>query len=297
MKDETRKLVEVLKGGITKDGSEHIPGERCVEGLVKGVAKGVAPVTNPKKEIAEEAVKAAGRASAIADAQTSCDKGSCGEKGAKCTFVKMIEASSVNSTPARDPQGVIQWTARLVTFEVIGPCVCEKPKKDEQPESQMREGTLEYAEGSIRSDTVVFEVSARVETTLQTPCAGGRLQVRHAYSKCIDGTWHVVEDDYYVCPPDMRSQSFRVMDIDTGEACTKPPPNPVGSTFKRLDTECQAPNKIGEIVFTECISGCWEHATYDLYQCLDGTKRIAMPATKIQRTNDPCSSDPRRPEP
>src|SRR4051812_20189889 len=119
MKHETRKLVEVLRGQIEKDGSEHIPGERCVEGLVNGVAQGVAPVTNPNQKRAEGAVKASARASAIADAQTKCDQGSCKEKGAKCKFVKMIGASSIPSRPAADAQGVIQWTATLVSFEVI----------------------------------------------------------------------------------------------------------------------------------------------------------------------------------
>jgi hypothetical protein len=296
MKFETHRIIKILEDIITKDGSEHIPGERCVDGLVKGIAKGVLPVTDPNKLVAESAVKAAGRASALADAQTNCDKGECKNDGNKCKFVKMMEGSSVTSAPSRDPQGVIQWTATLVSFEVIGPCVCQEPKKDERDGNSEQNEIPDSPGGTSQTSHVTFDLSAILkDVKLEVPCANGRLQLRHVYPKCIDGTWHILEDDYYECPPDMRSQSFRVMDEDTGEPCTKPFPNPVGSIFKGLDTGCQSPNKIGEIVITECVSGCWEHSTYDLYQCLDGSKRIAIPATKIWRTTDPCSSDPKKP--
>src|ERR1700674_186185 len=131
---------------------------------------------------------------------------------------------------------------------------------------------------------------------LETPCADGNLRVRHAYSKCIDGTWHVLEDDYYLCPPDWRLVGFRVLDEDTRSSCRESAPNPVGGVFRGFDEKCQAPNKIGEVVISECILGFWEHATYDLYQCVDGSRRIAIPATKRERTKVPCTDLPGAPD-
>src|SRR4051812_45068376 len=42
---------------------------------------------------------------------------------------------------------------------------------------------------------------------LESPC-GGKLKAMHAYSQCgPDKVWHIIEDDYYDCPP---VQKFRV---------------------------------------------------------------------------------------
>ncbi|MGC9950650.1 MAG: hypothetical protein ABSF64_30145 [Bryobacteraceae bacterium] len=131
---------------------------------------------------------------------------------------------------------------------------------------------------------------------LETPCDGGQLLVRHAYSTCIDKTWHVVEDDYYLCPPGQNTTGFRVFDHDTKTPCTDSAPNPVGNVFKGFDGACQAPVKVGEIVISECVLGFWENATYDLYQCVDGSRRIAIPATHRLRTDVPCTEGPKRPE-
>ncbi len=295
MSGELRQLVDHLAEKIG-DGSEHIPGERCVKGLAQGTAGPIAPVTDPNKAKAESAVKAAARSSAIADAQTKCDAGTCSKAGAKCTFVKMIEASSIDATPVRNAQGRIDWTASVRSFDVWGPCICVKAAEDDERDGLKGRAPSESPAPPSRTHRLVFEVGAAPKIpNLQTPCEGGRLQVRHAYSTCIGGTWHVVEDDYYECPPDMTSRSFRVMDIDTEQPCSESRPSPIGSVFKGLDPTCQSPVKIGAIVLSQCPSGTWEHATYDIFECSDHSKRVATPATRIEVTTIPCTSDPGKP--
>lgn len=118
---------------------DHVPGKRCVEGLVTGTARNVAPVTDPDKAAAERAVLTAGRASAIADAQSKCDAGRCDPKDGECTFVKILEGSSITSTPSRDPAGNIVWTCTLVSFEVLGPCIC-RVAEDGQKKKPVKKG-------------------------------------------------------------------------------------------------------------------------------------------------------------
>jgi len=60
-------------------------------------------------------------------------------------------------------------------------------------------------------------------SAVQTPCPGGQLLSRHAYSLCeTDGFWHVVEDDTYLCPGDTANTTFRVFDAPTAQRCAQP---------------------------------------------------------------------------
>ncbi len=132
------------------------------------------------------------------------------------------------------------------------------------------------------------------------PCSGGLLRVRHAYSECQkDGFWHVVEDDYLSCPPRGEIKKFRVWDFRTEQSCKSgaAAPEPVGLGYKDLhgDATCQSPKQIGEVVISECVNGFWENATYLLYECLDGTKRISLPAKSRVKTSVACSAAPPAP--
>ena len=124
--------------------------------------------------------------------------------------------------------------------------------------------------------------------------------MRHAYSECqADGFWHVVEDDYYSCPPDGKIEKFRVWDEKTTQPC-KPGDKPIQvakSVLKDLhgDSSCQAPKKIGDITISDCVNGFWENTTYPLYECLDGTRRISGPPTSTP-THVACSKAPPPPK-
>ena len=64
---------------------------------------------------------------------------------------------------------------------------------------------------------------------LETPCEGGQLLTRLAYSECgPDGFWHVVEDDYYRCP-DGVTRAFRVRDTPTTQPCKASTNTTIGS--------------------------------------------------------------------
>ena len=127
---------------------------------------------------------------------------------------------------------------------------------------------------------------------LEKPCDPGVLRTRHAYSeKDANGCWHVVEDDTYSCPPEGSLRTFRVWDMATTQPpCPAGSPPPVRAGLKDLhgDTSCQAPRDLGEIMIDECIDGIVEHATYELYECPDLTKRISVPAKNVTRTTTPC---------
>jgi hypothetical protein len=138
---------------------------------------------------------------------------------------------------------------------------------------------------------------------LQTPCAGGELLVRQAYSECQeDGFWHVVEDAYYSCPPDNRVVRYRVADRKTEQRCTEgmEPPTPAGLGYQLLDASCQSPVDTGQkIILMICTNGHWAEATYLVFRCLDGSLRLsgpvlnvpAMPPTRCTERPPP----PRRP--
>jgi hypothetical protein len=135
--------------------------------------------------------------------------------------------------------------------------------------------------------------------TLQTPCPGGELIARQAYSECnLDGFWHVVEDDYYLCPPSGSPQAFRVADDKTTQPCGSPQatPSPVGLLYPTsgdVATTCQSPVLIGKVIIVECVGGLWSDSTYLEYQCLDGTKWLSGPVQNVPANPPtPCSQPP-----
>jgi hypothetical protein len=137
----TPGAISLRVGGARVDIDDHIPGERCVEGQVTGTARNIPPVTNPNKAAAEKAVLDAGRAAAIADAQSKCNEGKCTDKNANCTLVKILEATNILSTPSRDPNGAIIWTCHLISFDVLGVCVCQNGGGEKEQGSQWQTGT------------------------------------------------------------------------------------------------------------------------------------------------------------
>lgn len=110
---------------------------------------------------------------------------------------------------------------------------------------------------------------------LETPCKEGKLLLRHAYSECgPDHFWHVVEDDYYNCPP---VKAFRVADTKTEQTCENGKPVPEGlSPYRDIKDLCPNPKDTGDkITVTECFHGQWRTATYTVYVCPEtGAKGI-----------------------
>ncbi len=142
---------------------------------------------------------------------------------------------------------------------------------------------------------------AKFSKALETPC-GGKLSVSHAYSECgPDGFWHVVQDDYYNCPP---VTAFRVADTPTTQAC-KPTsgavaaaPNPIGNGYKDFhkDTSCQSPKPLGRtITISVCENGYWVNLTYKLYECLDKSLALTEPPDKTLKTEVQCTNPPPAP--
>jgi hypothetical protein len=135
--------------------------------------------------------------------------------------------------------------------------------------------------------------------SLQTPCPGGELLSKQTYSECnADGFWHVVEDDYYLCPPNGAMQKFRVADTATTQHCgpTQTPPNPVGLFFPTdadVVTTCQSPVFLGQVSVCECLGGLWSVDTYLQYQCLDGTIYMSGPVLSVpMNPPTPCNQPP-----
>jgi len=138
--------------------------------------------------------------------------------------------------------------------------------------------------------------------TPQIPCAGGELLVKHAYSECnADGFWHVVEDDYYACPPNGAVTKFRVADDATTQPCGagQNPPSPVGliyPTAAQAGATCQSPTKLGEIQVCEVVGGLWSLSTYIKYQCADGAIYYSGPTQNVPM-NPPTSGNQPPPPP
>ena len=132
--------------------------------------------------------------------------------------------------------------------------------------------------------------------TLQTPCAGGTLLVKQAYSECNpDGFWHVVEDDWYRCP-DGSTQKFRVADTKTTQPCAAGQTAPSSSagllypTAADVASACQSPLYIGQVQVCECFAGLWSISTYLQYRCLDGTIYLSGPVQNVP-INPPATCD------
>jgi hypothetical protein len=142
---------------------------------------------------------------------------------------------------------------------------------------------------------VTFQFAA---TTLQTPCPGGTLLAQQAYSECnSDGFWHVVEDDWYVCPG-AGTRRFRVADTKTTQRCGpgQTAPSPAGllyPTAADVATTCQSPVYIGQVQIRECVGGLWSLSTYLKYECLDGTIYLSGPVQNVpMNPPTPCTQPP-----
>src|SRR6266404_3513725 len=122
---------------------------------------------------------------------------------------------------------------------------------------------------------------------LEKPCAG-KLLVRHAYSVCgPDKVWHVVEDDYYDCPP---VQKFRVYDHPTEQPCDKPPPDPIKDGYVEFNgSGCVDYKDIGPMDVYECYNGFWYLVTYEVYECSDGRRLVSLKDRK--QTGKPCKEE------
>lgn len=140
---------------------------------------------------------------------------------------------------------------------------------------------------------------SRPVVALEEPCPNGRLLVRHAYSECQGGTWHVVEDAYYACPPNDEVKKFRVYDLNTGQSCTVslPPPNVSGTRYQKVDSTCLSPIPTGEkVVLMECRNGMWDEATYNVVICSNNEKRLDGPVSTVPaRPPTECDKSPPRP--
>ena len=136
----------------------------------------------------------------------------------------------------------------------------------------------------------------------EKPCANGKLLVSHAYSECgDDGFWHVVQDDYYNCPPVTK---FRVApDTPTNQRC-KPgagevvaAPKAVSTGYKDFrngDGGCQSAQPTDQMIaISKCENGFWINEIYRLYDCIpDKSKRITQPPDRLEKTETECSKPP-----
>jgi RHS repeat-associated protein len=151
---------------------------------------------------------------------------------------------------------------------------------------------------AVTVTTIPCTNAAPASDLTQTPCNGGQLLSRNAYSICnSDGFWHVVEDDTYLCPALNLMQTFRVSDVATTQPCGQAPPPVVGTVFQPLNgaTNCQSPALTGTVTMSECVDGFWQQSTYGVYRCANGTRWIDVPAWKITRTTTPCTNVPPTP--
>jgi len=135
--------------------------------------------------------------------------------------------------------------------------------------------------------------------TLATPCSGGTLLDRQTYSVCSsDGFWHVVEDDWYSCPPSGGVESFRVADTTTTQPCSssQTPPNPVGllyATDADVVTTCQSYTEIGPVNVCTCVGGSWSASSYLQCQCQDGALYLSGPIQTVPMTpTTACGATP-----
>lgn len=137
---------------------------------------------------------------------------------------------------------------------------------------------------------------------LEMPCKGGTFVLRHSYPQCqADGLWHIVEDDYYKCPPEGKLTGFRVTDLNTKAKCSDPTPSPIGTLYRigmiNKDSIC---NYTGELVVPECRDNKWVNITYSRYVCyiyqgekvVDSILYAEKKLFSVDSTNVPCDSMP-----
>lgn len=159
-------------------------------------------------------------------------------------------------------------------------------------------GVTDLSGNAIVPTTLPFTAA-----TLQSPCPGGTLLVRQAYSECNpDGFWHVVEDDWYRCPGG-STQKFRVADTKTTRPCgagQSAPSTPAGllyPTAADVASTCQSPIYIGTVQICECVGGIWSISTYLKYQCLDGTIYLSGPVQNVPMNPPTACNQPPPPMP
>lgn len=138
---------------------------------------------------------------------------------------------------------------------------------------------------------------------LEKPCTGGIFVLRHSYPQCqADGFWHIVEDDYYKCPPESKITGFRVRDTNTAVKCGSAIPSPIGTIYPKYminayDTIC---TPAGDLVVPECVNSKWVNITYTRYVCyiyqagkiIDSTSYARNLMSINDSTNVPCDSVP-----
>jgi hypothetical protein len=195
----------------------------------------------------------------------------------------------VNSGSGPDPvQGVSQIRPDAVTLHLLTPLT---------PGGSYVLGVGGVAD--LAGQQIVPLTFPFTPVNLQTPCPGGTLLVRQTFSECNpDGFWHVVEDDYYDCPPSGTPQKFRVADDKTTQPCGSPltAPNPAGLLYANsgdVAANCQNSVLLGQVTISECINGFWWNSIYRLYQCANGTTYLSGPIQTVQASPPtPCGSPP-----
>ncbi len=145
-------------------------------------------------------------------------------------------------------------------------------------------------EGKEKSKDEEKKAEPKPVKPLEKPCAG-KLVAMHAHSVCgPDNLWHVVEDDYYDCPP---VQKFRVYDHATEQTCDKPPPDPIKDGFVQFNgSGCVDYKEIGPMSIYECYNGFWYLVTYQVSECSDGRRLVSF--KDRQQTGKRC--DESKPE-
>ena len=196
---------------------------------------------------------------------------------------------NLNSGSGPDPvQGVSQIRPDAVTLQLLTPLL---------PGSSYLLGVGGVAD--LAGQPIVPLTFPFTPVNPQTPCPGGTLLVRQTYSECNpDGYWHVVEDDYYSCPPGGTTQKIRVADNKTTQPCGSPltAPNPVGLLYANsgdVAANCQNPVLLGQVTVAKCVSGLWWDFTYLLYQCANGATYLSGPVQAVP-ANPPttCGAPP-----
>ena len=136
-------------------------------------------------------------------------------------------------------------------------------------------------------------------TALQTPCSGSTLLDRQTYCTGeFDGYWHVVEDDWYMCPSESQPQSFRVADTRTTQTYSagQTPPNPVGLLYASdndVVSFCDTFTRMGPLTVCTCNGGEWSASSYLEYQCAGGTQYVHGPIQTVPITpTTSCDEQP-----
>ena len=108
----------------------------------------------------------------------------------------------------------------------------------------------------------------------------------HVTTQCRAGNWHIVE---FKMNGEVRSE---VSDNNTQVACTNPPPPLVGTGNRYPSTtdmpNCVEPTSYGTLIVHECVNGTVQLTTYPVMECSDRERRVVMPGTTSQPTQEKC---------